>query len=199
MNHSVGFFDRQFRAQLQARELELNPFERVALDQCRGRVLDFGCGLGNLAVSAARTGLCVDAVDASPAAIGHLVRVGHEADLCLRPVCADAQVFEWEGCYDTVVSIGLLMFLDCAAAWRLMERVTHHTCPGGTAVINVLVQGTTYLDMFGGDPHCLFGDDELPRWFDDQGWSVKASDFSVFDAPGATRKRFGTVVARKPS
>ena len=57
MNHSVGFFDRQFREQLRKQDPALNPFERVALAHCRGRVLDFGCGLGNLAVSAARAGL----------------------------------------------------------------------------------------------------------------------------------------------
>lgn len=198
MNHSVDFFDRQFQAQLRTQDLALNPFERVALAHCHGRVLDFGCGLGNLAVSAARSGLCVDAVDASPAAIEHLLRVGREAQLCLKPVCADAEAFEWHGCYDTVVSIGLLMFLDCASAWRLMERLTDHTCPGGTAVVNVLVRGTTYLDMFGNDAHCLFGEDELPRWFDAHGWSVLQAEPNSFDAPNGTVKRFTTVVAQRP-
>jgi tellurite methyltransferase len=198
MNHSVDFFDRQFQAQLRSQNLELNPFERVALAHCRGRVLDFGCGLGNLAVSAARTGLCVDAVDASPAAIGHLAQLAQDVRLRLKPVCADAEAFEWQGCYDTVVSIGLLMFLDCASAWRLMQRLTEHTCPGGTAVVNVLVSGTTYLDMFGSDAHCLFDEDELPRWFDAHGWSVVQAEPSSFDAPGGTVKRFTTVVAQRP-
>ncbi|MEQ1683675.1 MAG: class I SAM-dependent methyltransferase [Burkholderiaceae bacterium] len=122
MKHSVGFFDRQFREQLCKQDLELNPFERVALAHCRGRVLDFGCGPGNQAVRAARTGLCVDAIDASPAAIEHLAQLARDAQLCLKPVCADAEAFEWHGCYDAVVSIGLLMFLDCASAWRLMAQ-----------------------------------------------------------------------------
>ena len=52
--HPVAFFDSQFRRQIEQQEFSLNPFERLALEHLSGRVLDLGCGLGNLAVAAAR-------------------------------------------------------------------------------------------------------------------------------------------------
>ena len=81
-NRSIEFFDTQFQRQVQAREFVLNPFEEAALPYASGRVLDLGCGLGNLSVAAARRGCDVVAVDASPAAIEHLSRVARERKAC---------------------------------------------------------------------------------------------------------------------
>ena len=64
-NRSVNFFDEQFRRQVAAGEYALNPFELAALPHLHGAVLDYGCGLGNLAVEAARRGCQVLALDAS--------------------------------------------------------------------------------------------------------------------------------------
>ena len=63
---SIRFFDSQFRRQIRQAELALNPFEQRALPWLQGRVLDSGCGLGNLALAAARRGCTVPALDASP-------------------------------------------------------------------------------------------------------------------------------------
>ena len=70
--HSVDFFEAQFRSQAQAGQFALNPFETLALPFIRGRVLDLGCGLGNLSVEAARRGCQVVALDGSPTAIAHV-------------------------------------------------------------------------------------------------------------------------------
>jgi tellurite methyltransferase len=71
-NTSVDFFDRQFRQQVEQQDFQLNPFELEVLPHLHGRVLDFGCGLGNLALAAAAQGCSVLALDASPAAIAAL-------------------------------------------------------------------------------------------------------------------------------
>ena len=55
-NASVRFFDGQFQRQLAAADCALNSFEVTALPYLQGEVLDYGCGLGNLAVEAARRG-----------------------------------------------------------------------------------------------------------------------------------------------
>ena len=63
-------------------------------------------------------------------------------------------------------------------------------------MITVLLEGTTFTDVFGGDPHHLFAPDELDRAF--AGWAVQSSQRGEFPAPNGTVKRIGTLVARKP-
>jgi tellurite methyltransferase len=195
-NPSIAFFDRQFRRQVDAGETELNPFERAALPHLQGRVLDLGCGLGNLAVAAARRGCAVLALDGSATAIEHLRGIAAAEQLALVAELADLRAYRIDGEFDTIVSIGLLMFFDCPAAERLLDEIHDHVAAGGTAIVNVLVEGTTYLDMFDPAAHCLFAREALRERF--AGWEIVAHEWSDFDAPGGTRKAFATVIARKP-
>jgi len=196
MNTSIQFFDTQFQKQAQAGDFQLNPFELAALPYLRGRVLEFGCGMGNLAFAAAQCGCSVLALDASPAAIAHIRQRAAKEKLPVQAELADLQDYPLEGEFDAVVSIGLLMFFDCPTAFRTLEKLKAHVRTGGVAVINVLVEGTTYLDMFDVDHHCLFSPGEMPSRF--AGWRLLSSEFSNFEAPGGRTKAFATVIARKP-
>jgi tellurite methyltransferase len=193
---SVDFFDRQFRQQVENQDFQLNPFERAALPHLHGRVLDFGCGLGNLAMAAAAQGCSVVALDASPAAIAALRLRAQGAALPLEAIEADLRQYSIDGDFDCVVAIGLLMFFDCATALRVLTMLQDRVRPGGIAVINVLIEGTTWLDMFGTENCCLFARDELAGRF--AGWDILHSEFSNFDAPQQTVKSFVTLIARKP-
>jgi len=195
-SHSIEFFDKQFERQLREHDLALNPFERAALPHLHGRVLDLGCGMGNLAVSAARQGCSVLALDASPTAIDHLIGVAVREGLDIEARQADLTHYAIDEAFDTIVSIGLLMFFDCSNARRSLADIQAHVFPGGTAIVNVLVEGTTYLDMFGTDSHCLLPRGELAERF--APWDLIQSGFSDFEAPGARVKSFATVIARKP-
>ncbi len=193
---SVRRFDEQFVRQLRDGDLALNPFETAALPYLRGRVLDFGCGLGNLAVSAARRGCAVVALDASHAAIEHLRRTATEQALAIEAAEADLRAYEIRGEFDTVVSIGLLMFFDCPTAYAQLEQLKAHLRPGGHAIVNVLVEGTTWLEMFDPAGHCLFAPGELARRFD--GWRILHDEAREFPAADGRVKSFVTVVARRP-
>ncbi len=195
-NRSVEFFDRQFERQIHQPESVLNPFEQAALPHLRGHVLDFGCGMGNLAMAAARAGCSVLAIDASDVAISHLRQVASAEGLPVEAQVADLGQYGVTGHFDSIVSIGLLMFLDCAAAQRALIDLQVHLVPGGTMVVNVLVEGTTYMDMFDPDMHCLFPRDFLQTQF--AGWQVLASAHQNFAAPGDAVKSFATIIARKP-
>jgi len=193
---SVRYFDAQFERQIREGDFRLNPFETAAVPYLRGRVLDFGCGLGNLAIAAAGCGCSVVALDASHAAIEHVRRVAAERSLPIEAAEADLRTCEIRGEYDTVVSIGLLMFFDCPTAFAQLEQLKAHVRPGGNAVVNVLVEGTTFLDMFDPASHCLFAPNELSRRF--AGWQVLHAESREFPAPGDRVKSFATIVARKP-
>ena len=162
-----------------------------------GEVLDLGCGLGNLALAAARTGCRVTALDASASASADLARRAQAAGVALEAHPADLRHYVPARAYHCVVSVGLLMFLDASSARALLARMKAAVRPGGLAAVNVLVEGTTYLGMFDPAAFCLFGHDELSSVF--EGWETVHSRHERFDAPGGTVKRFHTLAARRPA
>jgi len=193
---ALEFFDRQFERQVEASDYALNPFERAALPHLSGEVLDLGCGLGNLALAAAERGCRVTALDASAPAIADLARRAGERGLALEAHGADLRHYVPARDYDCVVSIGLLMFFGCADARGLLARMRDAVRPGGVVAVNVLVEGTTYMEMFDPEAYRLFGSDELGEAF--AGWEVLLSRREDFPAPGGTLKRFHTLLARRP-
>lgn len=194
-NRGIDFFETQFRRQVAAREFILNPFEQAALPLLVGRVLDLGCGLGNLSVAAARRGCEVLAVDASPTAIEHLAEVSGAEKLRLTAVQTDVQQFEVHEPFDVVVAIGLLMFFPRQLALELLNKVQRGVRPGGCAIVNVLVEGTTFMDMFQDDRYYLFAPGEIEAAF--TGWATILVRQDEFPAPNGTVKRFTTLAARK--
>jgi tellurite methyltransferase len=190
---SVEFFDRQFERQVREADYALNPFERAILPHLFGEVLDLGCGLGNLSLAAARAGCKVSALDASPAAIADLGR--RAGALQLKASLADLRHYEPDRQYDCVVAIGLLMFLACPEARALLGRIRDAVRPNGLAAVNVLIEGTTYMDMFDPAGYCLLGRDELTAAF--EGWQIVLSRHEDFAAPRDTIKRFHTLIARR--
>jgi tellurite methyltransferase len=196
-NRSVEFFEAPFRRQVAADEYALNPFEVAALPRLQGDVVDYGCGLGNLAVEAARRGCRVLALDASSTAIDHLRELAARESLPIRAEVADLRSYRLTGEFDAVVCIGLLMFFDCTSAAAQLSHLQAHVKPGGVAVVNLLVEGTTFMDMFSADGYCLFDEAQLREQF--EGWDIASCDRQEFAAPHGTRKVFVTIVARRPS
>ena len=195
MQTTIDFFDQQFSRQVQQQQYELNPFELMTRPYLIGEMLDFGCGLGNLSIAAAESGCRVLALDAAPSAILHLRNVASERGLSIVAVEADLSSYNIERCFDAVVSIGLLMFFDRTTALAQLAQLKVSVRPGGIAAVNVLIEGTTFEDMFDPASYCLFAREELKNAFQD--WDVLVESFDDFEAPRQTVKRFATVIARK--
>lgn len=194
-NRSIEFFDNQFRRQIAAGELALNPFEQRALPHLRGSVLDLGCGLGNLSVAAARQGAQVFALDASTAAIEFLGERARREGLRIETHYADLAAYVPAGQYDCVVCIGLLMFLPCETARALLAQAQAAVVPRGTMVLNVLIEGTTFFEMFDPRGYCLFPPQSIADAF--ARWRVLDDRVEDFPAPGGTIKRFRTMIAER--
>jgi tellurite methyltransferase len=135
------------------------------------------------------------ALDASPTAIEHLAGRAAREGLAIRAELADLRTYAPAGEVDALVAIGLLMFFGPATARSQLARWQGHVRPGGIAVINVLIEGTTFHGMFDPAEHYLFKPDELRQAF--AGWDIVSEAFDTFAAPGATHKVFATVIARK--
>jgi tellurite methyltransferase len=194
-NQSIAFFDAQFRQQLARNDFALNPFEQVALPFLRGRVLDLGCGLGNLSVEAARRGSEVVAVDASETAIERIKAIALGESLKIDAIQAEIETWPIAQKFDTIIAIGLLMFFRQEDALALLAGMQAQVADRGVIIVNVLTEGTTYLGMFEPRNYYLFGPNELEERF--KGWSILLSRRDSFDAPGNTRKEFATIVAQK--
>lgn len=197
MNHAIEFFSRQFDRQVHAAKYDLNVFERRALDVVEGDVLDLGCGLGNLAMAAAELGHRVTAYDACRIAIGDLRRRAAARALPVKAFRAELSRWRAARTYDSVVSIGLLMFLDCTRAWRVIDQIEHSVRPGGLCFLNLCIEGTTFMTMFDAEAHCLFEPDALLRRF--AGWRILDHRIDEFESiePGKV-KRSSTLIARRP-
>ena len=195
-NRSIAFFDSQFCTQAQQQSYALNPFEIMALPYLSGRVLDLGCGLGNLSVEAARHGCVVHALDAAPAGVKDLRRRAQSLALPITAELANLAQYRIKETYDCIVSIGLLMFFPPRFAKERLGDISNAVKAGGIAVINTLIEGTTYLNMFESNHYYLFRETELELHFKD--WEIVESRIDSFPAPSATVKRFSTVIARRP-
>lgn len=194
---SIRFFDAQFQRQIAGGEYGLNPFEQAILPYLFGAVLDLGCGLGNLALAAAQKGCSVTALDGSPAAVANLAQQARERGLPIDVRRADLRRYTSTVRYDCVVSIGLMMFFAQDDARISLAALSDMVRPGGIAAVNVLIEGTTFMDMFDPAAHYLFGERELTDAF--PGWKQEYAKIQVFPAPRDTIKRFCTVVMRRPA
>lgn len=196
VNHSIKFFDTQFQGQINKGDFSLNPFEKLALPFLKSKILDLGCGLGNLAIEAARRGCTVLALDASKTAIERIHNVAAAENLTIKAELVDLSTYKISENYDVIVSIGLLMFMEKSKAYEMLKNIKLHVGSGGYAVINVLIDTTTYLDMFDAEKYYLFAKKELQQQF--EGWNIVQERYNSFEAPNKTLKEFVTIAAYKP-
>jgi len=89
------------------------------------------------------------------------------------------------------------MFFRRETALKLLTAIQEHVKPGGRAIVNVLIEGTTYLGMFDPDNYCLFRRNELEERFED--WTILELRTQTFPAPEDTRKDFSTLIGEAKS
>jgi 2-polyprenyl-3-methyl-5-hydroxy-6-metoxy-1,4-benzoquinol methylase len=106
------------------------------LDQNNCRVLDLGCGQGRDALLIARKGHYVLGVDISATGIAQTLEDARKEGLTVEGVVADIVQFEPSEAYDVILLDRVLhMLKDDHDRTAVLERVCHHTKPGGFVLI----------------------------------------------------------------
>ena len=194
---AVEFFGAQFERQIAAHDYKLNSFEERALPYLSGKVLDLGCGLGNLALAAAARGAHVTAYDACENAVDDLAQRALASGLDVWVKAVDLKGWRPDETYDAVNCIGLLMLFAREEALAGLQSVHDAVRPGGVAVVNAMIEGSTYLALFDPDAYCLFEPSEIAAPF--VGWTVLHDSVEDFPMPGNTVKRFRSLIVRRPA
>lgn len=80
----------------------------------------------------------------------------------------------------------------------MLTELQRATAAGGILAVNVLIEGTTFLDMFEPGRYCLFDDGALLARF--ASWHLLEHPVQDFAAGADWVKRFATAIAvRRPS
>jgi SAM-dependent methyltransferase len=154
----------------------------AAADKLRGRVLDAGCGTGELALMAAARGLDATGIDAAPTAIKiareRAAERGLQAEFVVGDVLRLAE--ETTPPYDTVLDSGLLHCFAGAERERYVAQVAQVIAPGG--LFMTLCFSEHQSGTWG--PFRLNHDDLLDAFAD--GWRIESltrSTFAMADLP----------------
>ncbi len=133
--------------------------ERIALDACRGTVLDIGAGAGSHALALQEAGLDVTALEISP----NSVRVMN--DRGVRKVL-QADVFGYDAAkYDTLLLLmnGIGLAGDIEGLRRLLQHFQTLLKPGGQLIFDssdvayLFEDGFLPDDRYYGEIHCQYG------------------------------------------
>jgi ubiquinone biosynthesis O-methyltransferase len=123
--------------------LERSLVREIVGDVSGRRVLDIGCGDGELAVELARCGATVTGIDASAAMIdaARIRAKKHDVDVSFQVATAERLPFPAEQ-FDVVTAITILCFVeDAEPVFREIARVLR---PGGRFIIGELGKWSTW-------------------------------------------------------
>jgi ubiquinone/menaquinone biosynthesis C-methylase UbiE len=125
-----------FRAELAALYDALNAGSDdqrfyLALPKPHSRILDVGCGTGELALAFAAAGHAVTAVDPAPGML-HIARQKDKENR-VQWLAAMGNTFQAEGLFDLAVMSGHVfqVFLDDAQTLATLRNIRRHLVPGG--------------------------------------------------------------------
>ena len=111
----------------------------LALLDSPGRLLDLGCGRGELTYAAASRGIRVSALDYSPSAIEIAQSVFHKGEpsaTLVEWLCSGATAASLTGTYDVAVASDLVEHMTPADLEQMYAAVARHLSPRGRFIVH---------------------------------------------------------------
>lgn len=126
---------------------QMPTWEQLALDECRGKVLDIGAGAGSHALALQHAGLEVHAMDVSPGAVEMMKTRGVD-----HPLHQDIWALETSE-YDTLLMMmnGIGLVGDLKGLNRFLETASMWMAPGA----QILMDSSDIAYLFENDPEKL--------------------------------------------
>lgn len=102
------------------------------------RILDIGCGRGELCYALAKSGAHVTGIDYSETAIAIAKSHFQDAELAgsLTFICADAINFKPDGLYDVIIGTDIVEHIEDVALERLLLTCANHLYPDGRLILH---------------------------------------------------------------
>ncbi len=162
-------------------------------------MIDLGCGEGRDAVTFARNGFRVTAVDLSLPGLEKLARYAQEEGLHVDTAQADVREFQLEQSYAVVFSTGLVHYLLPATRLARFEHLKQHTTAAGIHAHSALVSKPFLPAAPDADPDVvLFRSGELMGYFWD--WEILYTAEDLFDCTSGGiphRHAIDRIIARR--
>jgi SAM-dependent methyltransferase len=117
------------------------------------RILEFGCGVGRVAIPFAREADEVVGMDVSPAMLAEAQRNCDERGIAnIKLVLSDDVLSQAHGGFDLVHSCIVLQHIEVPRGMALMAQLVNRIRPGGVGVIQLTFASTLYRDSDGRPP-----------------------------------------------
>lgn len=125
----------------------------LGVDKRPDRILDFGCGVGRLAIPFARDATEVVAMDVSPSMLAEAKRNCEERSITnVTFALADDELSKVEGGFDLIHSILVFQHIPVERGRSILQRLLSRLNPGGVGVMDVTFAKTWFADSFGVEP-----------------------------------------------
>lgn len=163
--------------------------EKILKFKPQGKVLDLGCGEGEISIELAKKGFDVTCIDISEDKIEEINELPK-----IKAVCSDLKDYVIDENYDVILVLGVLHFLSKEKVYEIMDNIKEKTKQEGLNIYDVLAKGDVREEE-NLEGH-YFTIDELKEIYD--GWEIfELEEFMDLDEEDGVENKVIRLIFKK--